>query len=139
VIGQYGCPAVPGRDRGLLRQLWRFSLVGVAGFAVNGGLVELLVAAIGPVGAQLLAFPVAATVTWYLNRRYTFGASGLAPHREWLRYVLANALGWVLNNSTYLILVFSLPLAASHPILAVAAGSVAGLLANFFCSRQVVF
>jgi hypothetical protein len=40
-----------------MRQFWRFSLVGVAAFAVNGGLVELLVHFLGPVRAQLIAFP----------------------------------------------------------------------------------
>jgi putative flippase GtrA len=123
----------------LMRQFRRFSLVGVAAFAVNGGLVELLVHFLGPVRAQMIAFPVAATAAWWLNRRYTFGASGLAPHREWLRYIFANAAGWLINNAIYLVLVFNLALASTHPFLAVAAGSIAGLAANFLLSRRMVF
>ena len=127
------------RNSALMRQFGRFSLVGVAAFAVNAGLVEMLAPSIGPVRAQMIAFPVAATAAWWLNRRYTFGASGLAPHREWLRYVLANAAGWLINNAIYLVMVFNLALASNHPFLAVAAGSIAGLAANFLLSRRMVF
>ena len=117
----------------------RFLLVGTAVFGVNAALVELLVAAVGPVWAQVLAFPVAATLAWGLNRRYTFGASGSSLRREWLRYILANALGWLLNNGVYLLCVDRFALAAQHPSLAVAAGSIAGMVANFILSRQFVF
>ena len=108
-------------------------------FAVNAGLVELLVATTGPVWAQCIAFPVAATAAWQLNRRYTFAASGLSPRREWIRYILANGAGWLINNGAYLGLVLTVPLIAAHPSLAVAAGSIAGLAANFLFSRQFVF
>lgn len=123
----------------LMGQIWRFSLVGSAVFAVNAGLVEMLVPFFGPVRSQMIAFPLAATAAWLLNRRYTFGASGLEPHREWLQYILANSAGWLINNAIYLAIVFNLPLAYSHPFIAVAAGSISGLAANFFFTRQMVF
>lgn len=123
----------------LLHQLWRFSVVGVVAFVVNAGLVELLVTMTGPVWAQCIAFPVAATVAWQLNRRYTFASSGLPPRQEWIRYILANGVGWLINNSTYLGLVLTVPLIADRPSLAVAAGSIAGLAINFLSSRHFVF
>lgn len=129
---------VPGAAR-LLRQMWRFLLVGTAAFVVNAGLVELLVRSIGPVWAQVMAFPVAASVAWWLNRRYTFGASGRSLGSEWLHYIVANALGWLLNNGVYLLCVYRFAVAARHPSLAVAAGSIAGMVANFILSRQLVF
>ena len=125
--------------RAFIGQLWCFSLVGVAAFVINAGLVETLVPFAGPVRSQMIAFPLAATAAWWMNRHYTFGASGLAPHREWLQYVLANSAGWLLNNATYLVLIFNLSLAYTHPVIAVAAGSIAGLAANFFLSRRMVF
>jgi len=127
------------RERPLLPQFWRFCLVGVAAFVVNAGLVEILVHVLGPVRSQMVAFPVAATAAWWLNRQYTFGASGLAPHREWLQYVLANAAGWLINNGIYLVMVVHCSLAYAHPFIAVAAGSISGLAANFFLSRRMVF
>jgi putative flippase GtrA len=126
-------------NKSLLQQIWRFALVGIAGYVVNAGMVEALAPAMGPICAQVLAFPVAVTVTWWLNRRYTFGASHRAIHHEWLRFVLANALGWVVNNGAYVWMIFSMPLAYKHPALAVAVGSLAGMVFNFAMTRQFVF
>lgn len=131
--------SVPTGQRQLLHQMWRFFLVGSAAFVVNAALVEMLVGAMGPIKAQLLAFPVAATVAWWLNRQYTFGASSHKPHREWFHYIIANSIGWLINNGVYLVLVYRSTLAAQHPSLAVAAGSIAGMCANFILSRQLVF
>ncbi|MGD9946904.1 MAG: GtrA family protein [Desulfobulbus sp.] len=136
--GERGNSRLSGQHR-LIRQAYRFFLVGTAAFVVNGALVELLVGAIGPVKAQLLAFPLAATVAWWLNRKYTFGASGHKLHREWLHYILANSIGWLINNGVYLVLIYRFALAARHPSLAVAAGSIAGMFVNFILSRQLVF
>ena len=63
--------------------------------------------------------------------RFTFGASHRTVHQEWLRYLLANALGWSANNGVYVWMIFSLPLAYQHPALAVAAGSLVGMVFNF--------
>jgi putative flippase GtrA len=126
-------------NKNLLQQIWRFALVGVVGYIVNAGIVEALAPGVGPIWAQVFAFPVAVTVTWWLNRRYTFGASHRAIHHEWLRFVLANALGWIANNGAYVWMIFSMPLAYKHPALAVAVGSLAGMILNFTMSRQIVF
>nr|WP_321465635.1 GtrA family protein [uncultured Desulfobulbus sp.] len=129
----------PQGQQRLLRQMWRFFLVGSAAFMVNGVLVEILVHPIGPVKAQLFAFPLAATVAWWLNRTYTFGASSSALHREWFTYIMANGIGWLINNGVYLLLIYRFRLVAQHPSLAVAAGSIAGMFVNFILSRQLVF
>ena len=121
------------------KQIIRFGLVGVAGFIVNALMVEALKYSIGPLWGQSLAFPVAASATWWLNRRYTFGASRHAWKQEWLRYIAANALGWFANNGVYFVLVSLYPLAYSYPSLAVASGSLAGMFFNFFISKWVVF
>ncbi|MGR8981491.1 MAG: GtrA family protein [Gammaproteobacteria bacterium] len=126
-------------NKNLLQQIWCFALIGVVGYVVNAGIVEAIAPAKGPFAAQGLAFPVAVTVTWWLNRRYTFGASQRAIHYEWLRFVLANALGWIANNGAYVWMIFSFPLAYKHPALAVAVGSLAGMIFNFALSRQIVF
>ena len=123
----------------LQRQILRFGLVGIVGFIVNAGMVEWLSVSIGPLWAQLFSFPCAATVTWWLNRRYTFGASRHVWHREWMRYVTANALGWAANNGMYLTLILKFSLAFHHPALAVAAGSLADMILNFGISKWVVF
>ncbi|MCX5539976.1 GtrA family protein [Paraburkholderia sp. CNPSo 3076] len=121
------------------RQFMRFCAVGIVGLVVNAGIVELWVLYGSPLVAQMVAFPAAVTVTWLLNRRYTFGASRYAAHHEWMRYVLANVLGWAANNAMYFYLVLHVAIAYRHPMLAVAAGSIAGMLLNFTGSKFLVF
>jgi putative flippase GtrA len=123
----------------LYRQIWSFIWVGIAAFIVNASLAELIVLKLGPINAQLLAFPPAATVAWWLNRQYTFGSSDKKLHHEWLQYILANLLGWLLNNTVFLICVLQMDIASRHPSIAVAGGSLAGMLANFAMLRQLVF
>ena len=134
-------PASPGvmHQASLRAQILRFGVVGILGFVVNAGMVEGLARSIGPVWAQALAFPVAASVTWWLNRRYTFGASRHAWHWEWLRYVTSNALGWSANNGIYFLLILKFSMIYQHPTLAVAAGSLAGMVFNFAVSKWLVF
>lgn len=127
------------KARTLRGQILRFGAVGVVGFVVNAGMVEWLAHSIGPVWAQVLAFPVAASVTWWLNRRYTFGASSLAWRREWVCYVVANALGWSANNGVYFFLIAQSYIFYRHPALAVAVGSLAGMIFNFTISKLMVF
>ncbi|HEX7936727.1 MAG TPA: GtrA family protein [Paraburkholderia sp.] len=132
-------PELDNPRRALFRQLGSFVVVGIVCFALNAILVELLVRHCGPLYAQVIAFPIVASVAWYLNRRYTFGASDRSVVQEWMHYIFANLLGWVANNGVYVLLVFKLSLAARHPAIAVAAGSIAGLVFNFVISRAVVF
>ena len=130
----------PGASEALLRrQILRFGLVGGVGFLVNAGLVEVLAHALGPGRAQMLAFPVAASATWWLNRRYTFPAGRRTWHREWVIYLAANGLGWLANNGTFFLGIALYPLAHRHPALAVAAGSLAGMVFNFLLSKRFVF
>lgn len=123
----------------LVKQFLRFAAVGTAGFIIDAGFVEVLKGTLGLAGSQLAAFSVAATATWALNRRFTFGSSTYPLHQEWLRYIASNLLGWAVNNGVYLWAVMQFPLASSHPVLAVAAGSIAGMFFNFSASRHIAF
>ena len=122
-------------------ELVLFSLAGAAGFLVDAGSVWVFTrAGADPLTAQAVAFTVAVTVTWLLNRRFTF-AHHASPNwlREWLHYVAANSIGAVVNNGVYVLLVLSMALFSREPVLAVAAGSLAGLVFNFTASRALVF
>ncbi len=125
-----------------LHQLLRFGISGVAGFLVDAGIVALStqVFLVGPVLSQVISFSVAVTVTWLINRHWTF-----AEHAsdEWLRefgrYIAANSIGAVVNNSVYAILVLTAVTFSKDPVLAVAAGSVAGMVFNYSSSNFLVF
>lgn len=123
-------------------ELVRFGLVGTLGFLVD---TAILYAAIGLLGAgpltgRLLSYLVAASLTWAMNRRFTFRSRrAQAGGRQWAKFVLLNALGGAVNYATYALLVASSPIVASAPVLGVAAGSLAGLGVNFTLSRRFVF
>jgi putative flippase GtrA len=123
-----------------LGQFLRFGLVGGIGFFADSATVYALRAEIGLIAAGMVSYFVAATVTWALNRNWTFRGLGNGPaHRQWARFLLANLVGFVLNRGTYVLLVSLVPFCAEQPVLAVAAGALAGMGVNFGLSRAVVF
>jgi putative flippase GtrA len=131
--------ASPDRIR-LLAQFMMFGTVGLGGLAVDTVTVYALRARLGLYGAGLVAYAAAATGNWVLNRLWTFRGQGAGPaHRQWVRFLLANSMGFVLNRGTYALLVTFLPLAAAQPVIATSAGAMAGMLVNFSLSRRMVF
>lgn len=124
----------------LLAQFLRFGTVGVAGFVVDTTTVYATKDVLGLYGAGAIAYLTAATATWALNRIWTFRGRGSGPaHRQWLAFLAANLLGFVLNRGTYAALVTVSGTCAAEPVFAVAAGAVAGMFLNFHLSRSVVF
>lgn len=124
----------------LLRQFARFGVVGGLGFLVDNAVVYGLHETVGPYWAGAVAYPVAATFTWAVNRAWTFRGQGRGPaHRQWATFLATNLLGFVLNRGAYFALVATLPLFADHLVLALAAGTAAGMFVNFHLARKVVF
>ncbi len=124
----------------VLAQFVRFGTVGVAGFVIDTGIVYGLRHQLGLYGAGAVAYIGAATGNWLLNRLWTFRGQGTGPaHRQWAMFMLANLVGFVLNRGTYAILVTFVAAAADQPVIATAAGAVAGMFVNFSLSRRLVF
>ncbi|HYF07269.1 MAG TPA: GtrA family protein [Acetobacteraceae bacterium] len=122
-------------------QFFRFGVVGTAGFIVDTGvLYAMLALGAGPYLGRVPAYLAAATTTWALNRAWTFQARSSGPvGRQWVLFVAVNLIGFALNYGTYAACIAFWPLAAAHPVIAVAAGSIAGLFSNFTLSRALVF
>lgn len=127
----------------LFGQVIRFGLVGTIGFVVDAAVLTLLMAPLfgmGPYGARVISFLAAATVTWALNRRFTFRDRSATGHgSQWARFVAANSVGAVVNYGTFAALVHGGGVFAEQPVLAVAAGSLAGMAFNFTASKLLVF
>ena len=125
----------------LLQQFARFGTVGVAGAVVDIATVYAAMATLGLYLSGLLAYFAAVTTTWALNRAWTFAGrgSGGSLLRQWLLFVAANGVGFVLNRGTFFVLVTWAPVCAQHPVIAILAGVGAGMFANFNLSRSVVF
>jgi putative flippase GtrA len=124
----------------LAAQFMRFGTVGLAGLVVDTATVYGLRHSLGLYGAGMLAYLFAATGNWLLNRIWTFrGLGSGSAHRQWGMFMLTNLAGFVLNRGTYAILVTFLAAAAAQPVIATAAGSIAGMFVNFSLSRRLVF
>lgn len=131
-----------GTERAALAQEFlRFGVVGAIGFLVDSGVLYTAIAlGAGLYLGRAISYVAAATATWALNRIWTFRGRGSGPvHRQWALFVMVNLVGFTLNYGTYAILVATVPVVAAHPILGVAAGSIAGMFTNFILSRRLVF
>jgi len=130
----------PARAR-LALQFLQFGVVGTIGFVVDTAvLYGGLALGLGLYGGRALSYVAAATTTWALNRAWTFRSADQAPAaRQWAVFVLVNLLGFACNYGTYALLVAGVPFVAAHPVLGVAAGSLAGMVGNFVLSRRYVF
>ncbi len=117
-------------------QFLRFGIMGTVGYAVDVAVLYLAVAlGAGPLLGRVPAYLAAATTTYALNRRFTFGRSGHAGGRGWALFLVLNLGGFALNYGAYALLVHAgTPLAV-----AVAGGALAGMGLNFSLSRRFVF
>ncbi len=125
-----------------IMQFLRFGVVGVAGFLVDAGvLTAMLWAGIGPYAGRVVSYLAAASTTFALNRAWTFrSAARDAPvAAQWGRFVLLNLIGFAANYGTYAALIAGTETVAAHPVIGVAAGSLAGMFLNFGLSRRYVF
>jgi putative flippase GtrA len=126
----------------LRRQFALFSAGGIIGFIVDAGVLQLLVSLLAwdRFSGRLISFLCAATATWVFNRHYTFrGSRRHSLWGEWLRYIIAMSGGFACNYAAYTALVLWFDIDRQWLILAVAAGSIAGLGVNFFASRHWVY
>ncbi|MEN3951288.1 GtrA family protein [Iodidimonas sp. SYSU 1G8] len=128
--------------RRLVGQFLRFGVVGTLGFAVDSGVLYVLLqeTAAGPWLGRILSFLCAASVTWALNRSFTFAdASPAKIHRQWALFVGFMMLGGAINYGVYALVLAGGGATGLRPLLAVACGSIAGLAVNFTTSRLFVF
>ena len=119
----------------------RFALVGVFGFLVDVAvLYAMLAIGFDHVSGRLASFVTAVTLTWYLNRRFTF-SDFASPNffAEWVKFVTANLGGASINILVYLA-IMSLDFATSIIVaIAVAIGSLSGMAFNYTTSWTLVF
>ncbi|MBB3769652.1 putative flippase GtrA [Angulomicrobium tetraedrale] len=123
-----------------LKEFFRFGCVGGLGFVVNAGVTYAASALVNLYAAGLIGWFAAASCTWFFNRIWTFAHRAKRPLlRQFLDFLGANFMGFLVYYGTYSALIAGWPLASDHPVLAVAAGSIAGLAINFTLSRRFVF
>jgi putative flippase GtrA len=130
--------------RATLHEALRFGIVGAVGFAVDGGVLTLLVTlgGWGPITSRAISFPVAVVATWLLNRTFTFRSTartGAAAAQEYLRYFGVQLTGALVNVLVYAALVLHWPALGEVPILPLAIASAVAMVVNFAGARLLVF
>ena len=124
----------------LKREFSLFCIIGFLGYLVDVFVVFGLKELLGVYGARIPSFFCAATVTWVLNRRYTFIAVSKKPIlAEYLHYLSLMGIGGCINYLAYAIVVSFLGDWRFGIFVAVASGSLAGLSVNFLTSKRYVF
>src|SRR5262245_51150247 len=137
-------------DRKGVGQFLRFGIVGGIGFLVDAGLLHLMLKlGLGYYGGRLVSFLAAATITWILNRSFTFRRESPSAERahpapvhpigEWLSYLGLMVIGGVINYGIYALAIELSELARRFPALGVALGAIAGMTINFWSAKSVVF
>jgi putative flippase GtrA len=120
----------------------KFSGIGIVSFSIDvlAFQAALSLAGMSPYTARLASFVVATSAAWWLNRTFTFhDADNERPHLQWARFFAANLVGGAVNYAVFAIVIATVVIAAAHPVLALAAGSLSGVFFNFTAYRHYVF
>jgi putative flippase GtrA len=123
----------------------KFAVVGGVGFLVNEAALwmALTLLRFNPYLAGIFSFLVAATFTWWGNRLLTFRERAARGPRsiaaEWITFVAVNGIGFLVNYAIYASLITFAAPPLNSPFVALAFGTLAGLLLNFALSSQLVF
>ena len=121
--------------------LLHFAVAGATGFAVDVGVLALLMGPIGPYLGRLCSFFAAVVTTWLVNRNFAF-ADRTGRHSlvgEFGRYFASMLLGGVLNYGVYSSVVALLGRDGVMPYLGLAAGTGVGMIVNYSLAHFVVF
>ncbi len=128
--------------RTLARQFVSFTLVGLAGLAVDAGLFMLLTRtflwSIAP--ARTVSVCCMVLITWVLNRAVTF-AEHRSPRRgpEFVRYAAVQASGLLVNIGVFALCLWLSPALRQAPLVPLVVGAAAGFAFNFVVMRTLVF
>lgn len=131
-----------GRWSNRLAEALRFAKVGAVGFLVDAAILSGLMQLAGwnAYLARAVSFAAAVTVTWYLNRRWTFAHRATkAPKAECTRYFLVQTSGAMLNLAVYVMVVATFGPLGAYPIAALGIGSFVAMFFNFFGARYFVY
>ena len=122
----------------------RFAVIGALGMPVDWSVLQLMVhLGTGPYVGRIVSWFCAASFTWAGNRYFTFAnarARGfIRTIKEWLRFLVANAVGGLVNVGLYSVLVRFAPPPFNDLTVALVCGVLLGLAFNFTLSKKVVF
>lgn len=124
------------------RRFIAFACIGSVGFVVDASILTALITGLGwgLYSSRLVSFGAAVTVTWYLNRRWTF-ARQMSPDRkrEYSAYVTVQTIGALVNLGVYSLFVTVSARLAAWPVIPLAIGSGVALVFNYLAAGKYVY
>jgi len=130
------------RPLGLRKSFGLFVIAAAVGFALDAGVLTLLVRGFdwNPWRGRFVSFPLAVTATWLLNRRYAFRGAVRADRRaEFAGYWAIQLVGAGVNLAVFGLCLRVAPVLQRWPFIAVAASGIAAMLVNFTLARTTVY
>lgn len=125
-----------------IKQFLRFAVIGAVVFVFEALILSLVTYKLhfNPEIGRCISFVPAVIAAWFLNRQFTFTSKKhLAWYKELLRYIVVNIGGLASNFFSYFVFLQWFQMAKTYPLLALAGGSLTGMLLNFFASKRFVF
>lgn len=125
-----------------IKQFLRFAIIGTVVFIFEAALLFLLTDQLhfDSQISRCISFMPAIILAWFLNRQFTFvSKKHLAWYKELLRYIFVNLGGLTSNFLSYFYFLYAFDIAKAYPLIALAGGSLVGMLLNFFASKWFVF
>jgi putative flippase GtrA len=133
-----------------LRELARFTLVGVSNTAINFGVLNVLIVATGVerglafAGLQAVAFAAALFNSYLWNSHWSFENAEARTEREFAIFFLVTVVGLLLNSLVgYVVTTYAAPLAGVDPTkwanIANLAGSLVAAVWDFLGFKFIVF
>ena len=122
------------------RQIFVFLLSGLLGFLVEASTIHFATAylSFGPNVPRLVSYPIALTLTWYLNRRYGFSVNGKIKISEFGKYTASNLVAQFCNIVLYILFVNFTPI-EKQPILALVLATTFSMVLSFVFYSKFVF
>ena len=119
----------------------RFGLVGGVLFVIDASLLYLLTNWVNysPVVARLVSASCSVTVSWWLHRCYTFRSVDARVGSEYRRFVIMTIIGFIINLSSYMLLINNWHLCFEYPVLALMLATAISMNFSYFAMKHKVF
>lgn len=124
-----------------MKKLLRFTIIGALGFLVDVGILNLLYPQFGFYLGRFFSFLAAVLFTWIGNSIWTFEKkqhNGISLI-EGIFYLFLMSIGGIINFGIYSYLIGQTNPMKIYPSLAVAAGSLSGLIFNWIGSNYFLY
>ena len=124
-------------------QFTKFFIVGTFGFLVDALTLVWLLEINWPIfPARMASFASAVSVTWYLNRMWTFNQPALVKStlvQQYGYYLTIQVIGAGINIGIFFLVIYWFPKAGSQPLIPLALGSLVAMGFNYVLAKKVVY